>query len=96
MENEMPRCMYCTKEIEASMSSVEHVIPQFLGGAYAPDQFKTRLVCRRCNNNLGLFVDAAFGKDWIVSNNLAHLAREAYLCEGETSTSDLAPGIRIP
>ena len=86
-ENEMPRCMYCSKEIEESTSSIEHVIPQFLGGAYAPDQFKTRLVCRRCNNNLGLFVDAAFGKDWIVSNNLAHLAREAYRCEGETSTS---------
>jgi hypothetical protein len=33
----MPRCMYRIKEIDESMSSIEHVIPQFIGGAYAPD-----------------------------------------------------------
>ena len=44
------------------MFSLEHVIPQFLGGAYAPDQMKTKDVCRKCNSDLGLFVDAAFEK----------------------------------
>ncbi|MEO7129279.1 MAG: HNH endonuclease [Rhodoferax sp.] len=79
----MPKCMYCDTEMVDSDSSLEHVIPQFLGGAYAPDRFKTRLACRRCNNNLGLFVDAAFEKDGTVGNNLAYLARESLALQGD-------------
>ena len=67
----MPQSIYCNAEIADSDLSLEHVIPLFLGGAYAPDRFKLPLACRRCNNNLGLFVDAAFEKDWTVGNNLA-------------------------
>lgn len=82
----MTRCLYCNKEKSSGECSLEHLIPQFLGGAYAPEIFKTRAVCRRCNNILGLFVDAAFEKDWTVSNHLAALAREALvLRKGPTS-----------
>jgi len=79
--------MYCGTEIADSSSSLEHIIPQFLGGAYAPDRFKTHRACRRCNNNLGLFVDAAFEKDWTVGNNLAHLARESLALQGGQATT---------
>jgi len=83
----MPKCMYCAAEIADSDLSLEHVIPLFLGGAYAPDRFKLPLACRSCNNNLGLFVDAAFEKDWIVGNNLAHLARESLSLQGGHATT---------
>lgn len=52
------------------MLTLEHIIPRFLGGAYAPDNFKTRKVCDRCNNDLGLFADAAFEKAFLVSTEL--------------------------
>lgn len=64
----MPRlCIYCDKEKEDSEFSLEHVIPQFLGGAYSDDIFKTRDVCRSCNSTLGLNVDASFEKAWMIS-----------------------------
>lgn len=74
----MRRCIYCRKFVEQSTLTLEHVIPQFLGGAYAPDWLKTRDVCRRCNSNLGLFVDASFEKDWSVSSTLAMAAHKTY------------------
>ena len=61
-------CIYCGEEKDDSEFTFEHVIPQSLGGAYAPDQFKTHDVCVKCNGNLGLFVDAAFEKDWFVQS----------------------------
>lgn len=66
----MIRCIYCREEKIENEFSLEHVIPQFLGGTFASDKFKTRQVCKKCNNNLGLFVDAAFEKDWLVFNYL--------------------------
>lgn len=66
----MRQCIYCRKEKDETDFTLEHIIPQFLGGAYAPDCFKVRNVCGPCNNNLGLFVDAAFEKSWFVSNRL--------------------------
>ncbi|QBX41694.1 HNH endonuclease [Pseudomonas jessenii] len=64
----MRHCIYCRTDKDDSEFTIEHVIPQFLGGAYAPDFLKTRDVCGRCNSNLGLFVDASFEKNWMVSN----------------------------
>lgn len=61
-------CIYCRNEKDDSEFTLEHVIPQSLGGAYAPAFLKTRDVCKSCNNNLGLFVDASFEKNWMVSN----------------------------
>lgn len=66
----MKHCIYCRTDKEDADFTLEHVIPQFLGGAYVPDFLKTRDVCSRCNNNLGLFVDAGVEKDWIVSSRL--------------------------
>jgi len=71
----MRECIYCRKEKEDKEFSLEHVIPQFLGGSQAPDCLKTRDVCKTCNSNLGLFVDAAFEKDFLVFN---HLNESAY------------------
>ncbi len=47
-------------------------------GIYAPDFLKTRNVCGKCNSNLGLFVDASFEKNRMVSNWLSHAASAFY------------------
>lgn len=70
----MKTCIYCDTEKDDNEFSLEHIIPQFLGGAYAPDKFKTRNVCKKCNNNLGLFVDASFEKTFLVYNFLNEAA----------------------
>ena len=66
----MKTCIYCRIVKNEDQFTLEHVIPQFLGGAQAPDNLKTRNVCGTCNNNLGLFVDASFEKDFTVFNEL--------------------------
>ncbi len=66
----MKQCIYCRKMKEEDEFSLEHVISQFLGGAYSPDTFKIKDVCARCNGNLGLFVDAGFEKNFLVSSYL--------------------------
>jgi hypothetical protein len=63
-------CIYCGIEKKETEFSLEHVIPQFLGGAYVSDKLKTNKVCKRCNNLLGLFVDASFAKNWFINNAL--------------------------
>ncbi|USR97047.1 HNH endonuclease [Aliivibrio fischeri] len=70
----MKTCIYCRQKKEIKKFSLEHVIPQFLGGSQAPDSLKTRDVCIDCNSNLGLFVDAAFEKDFMVFNQLSEVA----------------------
>ncbi|WP_274063376.1 HNH endonuclease [Vibrio parahaemolyticus] len=82
----MKICIYCRQEKEVDNFSLEHVIPQFLGGSQAPDHLKTRDVCKDCNNNLGLFVDAAFEKDFMVFN---HLNETAYSLFSPTLSSGL-------
>lgn len=71
----MPICIYCRLEKSETDFSLEHIIPQSLGGVSAPDSFKTRHVCTKCNNNLGLFADASFEKNWFVSQQLNENAR---------------------
>ncbi|WP_035054886.1 HNH endonuclease [Andreprevotia chitinilytica] len=71
----MSKCIYCRQDKDPAEFTLEHVFPQFMGGAYAPDCFKTRSVCKPCNSNLGLFVDAGFEKNWFVSNRLRMNAR---------------------
>jgi len=71
------KCIYCDKLKPLDSFSFEHVIPQFLGGAQSPDCLKTHSVCKKCNNDLGLFVDAAFSKEFFVSKALAF--QEYYL-----------------
>lgn len=71
-------CLYCCYTHPTEQSSLEHAIPQSLGGAHAPDRFKLRNVCKKCNNDLGAFVDASFGKSWFVTNGLATAAHKLY------------------
>lgn len=94
----MGHCIYCRQEKDEKEFTLEHVIPQFLGGAHAPDFMKTRDVCKSCNSNLGLFVDASFEKNWMVSNWLRQASSSFYdknnpvgvslVCMGNT---DLSP-----
>ncbi|MFC3674058.1 HNH endonuclease [Ferrovibrio xuzhouensis] len=74
----MPVCIYCEKEKPASEMTLEHVIPKFLGGACAPDRLKTNRVCQKCNNDLGLFVDASFAKSYLVEGWLNQQAFRCY------------------
>lgn len=74
----MGHCIYCREEKDDSEFTLEHVVPQFLGGAYAPDFLKTRSVCKSCNSNLGLFVDASFEKNWMVTNWLQQASSAFY------------------
>lgn len=67
-------CIYCKSDKNKDEFTLEHVIPQFLGGSKAPDYLKTRDVCKTCNSNLGLFVDASFEKDFLVFNELNEAA----------------------
>ena len=78
-------CIYCREEKQIDEFSLEHVVPQFLGGNFVSDKFKTRNVCKKCNNNLGLFVDAAFEKDWLVFNHLKSQAYAFYNPKAPTS-----------
>ena len=95
---QLKTCIYCRKDKDLAEFNLEHTIPQFLGGAFAPDRYKIRDACSKCNSNLGLFVDASFEKSWIVSNRLRDAAYASFdpnaniglplLCLG---TSDLTP-----
>lgn len=74
----MPICIYCENEKSETDMTLEHTIPRCLGGAYAPDVFKTRRVCKTCNSNLGQFVDAGFEKSFFVSNWLQMSAFDCF------------------
>ncbi len=82
------RCLYCDLDKPDSEASLEHAVPQFMGGDSSPQQFHLRNVCTTCNNRLGLFVDASYAKSWFVTNMLAEAAR--LLC---TDASD--PGLPL-
>jgi hypothetical protein len=70
------KCLYCTQEknIEEEFS-LEHIFPVALGGSIFSDLFKTRDVCKRCNNITGLFIDGMFIKNFFTQNDKA----ESYL-----------------
>ena len=71
-------CLYCAQKKPLSDSSLEHAVPQFLGGTQAPLHYKLHNVCRTCNNRLGLYVDGSYAKSWFVTNALAEAARKYY------------------
>lgn len=72
------KCIYCLQDKDEQEFSLEHVLPQFLGGASAPQILKTRSVCKKCNNNLGLFVDASVAKNFLVFGCLSSMYRAYY------------------
>lgn len=82
-------CLYCGIDKPLNETSLEHAIPQFMGGSSAPSHFElSSNVCKKCNNSLGLFVDASYAKSAFVTNILAEAARS--LC---TSVTD--PGLPL-
>ncbi len=52
-------CLYCAAEKENSKRSVEHPLPQAIGGR----GFSTREVCAKCNHYCGREVDRPFAED---------------------------------
>lgn len=89
----MKECIYCGELKEDSTFTLEHVIPQCLGGAYAPNEFKTRDVCKDCNSKLGLFVDASFEKNHFVSQQLHINARAFFDPENPKSLPLICNGL---
>lgn len=71
-------CPYCDEEKPINESSLEHGIPQFLGGANAPTYFEFSNVCKTCNSNLGLFVDGSFARSWFAGAALQECAMLTY------------------
>ena len=71
-------CLYCNKDKSPEDLSVEHGIPQFLGGKYATEIFKFRNVCKTCNSLLGRHVDASFARSWFVSAAIQNCAMVCY------------------
>lgn len=74
-EQDYKKCMYCWQFKPAIEMTLEHAIPQCLGGSQAPSRFKVRAACRTCNNALGLYVDARFEKSAITTYALAEATR---------------------
>lgn len=70
-DSDMRRCIYCGRDKPVREFSLEHIWPEALGGKHCPDLFKTRHVCKKCNDRSGLFVDGAFIKSWFVQAELA-------------------------
>lgn len=95
----MPICIYCRRVKEATEFSLEHVIPQALGGDFAPAAFSTNDACRWCNNILGQFVDASFSKSWFIDNWLTMTLMECYDADNPTDLRLLCMGVsemRLP
>ena len=60
------RCIYCKQEKDDSQFSLEHIVPQSIGGKFVQDLatekfniFTTKHVCQKCNNTFGCTVDDA-------------------------------------
>lgn len=75
-------CIYCGEQKQLSEFSLEHIWPDALGGDCLSEFWQTRDVCRKCNNISGVFVDGAFIKHHLVSNErtldgLAYLSPES-------------------
>lgn len=61
-------CFLCEKnDVEMSL---EHSIPQFLGGKKSDDKFKKLNLCKPCNSQLGVHVDGRFARSFLVSMKL--------------------------
>jgi hypothetical protein len=58
--------------------SLEHSIPQFLGGKKSDDKFKKLNLCKSCNSQLGTHVDARFARSFINSMELADFKNDTF------------------
>lgn len=53
-------CYNCNCSLNKRTKSIEHIIPNAIGGTLKSD----RLLCRQCNNEFGLTIDAALANDF--------------------------------
>lgn len=67
----MKRCYACSVNPAREARSQEHVIPNALGG-----RWKTRLLCKECNQLFGHTIDAQLDKEFRIWMNLLSLSRE--------------------
>jgi len=64
----METCYLCKKDnVEMSL---EHSIPKFLHGIKSDNKFKKINLCKKCNNELGKFVDGRFARSFLISTEL--------------------------
>jgi len=63
------KCIYCNEEKNINELSLEHIFPSALGGkSIKSELFKTRNVCKRCNNLSGLYIDSIFVKNFFATS----------------------------
>lgn len=62
-------CIYCGTEKPVEEFSLEHVIPQFLGGNSECVETITREVCVRCNSLCGRYVDAPVARGFFQNSS---------------------------
>lgn len=70
------KCIYCNKIKPLEEFSLEHIIPDALGGSLCGMVFKSNYVCQRCNSICGIWVDAPVIKNWFSQNYRFDSARE--------------------
>lgn len=69
-------CFLCGQtDIEMSL---EHSIPQFLGGKKSDDKFKKLNLCKSCNSQLGTHVDARFARSFMNSIELTDFNNDVF------------------
>jgi hypothetical protein len=78
--------LFCRSEFEPENASIEHLIPEALGG-----WIKNRLPCTPCNNKLGTEVDSISGV-----SPLFQLRAEAGLKPAPIKVTYRTPGVDIP
>jgi hypothetical protein len=68
----MRTCIYCNKQKPEKEFSDEHIWPRRLGGDFLPHEiWRTEDVCKKCNNDCGLFIDGSFIRSWIGRSQLS-------------------------
>ena len=61
-------CFYCGKSLDDSMRSLEHIVPESIGG-----NITTWMVCKDCNTRANQEIDEKFKDQWLISWDRAFL-----------------------
>ncbi len=69
----MTKCYYCNNLITSSNSSVEHIIPDSVGGKPLKS---SKLLCNGCNSKFGDSIDAAISNQIGIEANLLNVGKD--------------------